>query len=124
MTKKIPIRNSLICAASLIILSCNSNPNSSELTEKVVSLEQKQSLLLSQLTALGQKHDDQEKKLKSLESKITALETKVNTINTNLAQNTKKTPDPNKVYDIPIGDSFVMGPANAKVTITEWMDFQ
>ena len=32
--------------------------------------------------------------------------------------------DPNKVYDIPIGDSVVIGNPNAKVTIIEWTDFQ
>jgi len=32
--------------------------------------------------------------------------------------------DHNKFYNIPIDDSFVMGPKDAKVTITEWMDFQ
>ena len=32
--------------------------------------------------------------------------------------------DPNKVYNIEIGDSFTIGPENAKVTIIEWMDFQ
>jgi len=32
--------------------------------------------------------------------------------------------DPNKVYNIEIGDSFTIGPKNAKVTIIEWMDFQ
>lgn len=33
-------------------------------------------------------------------------------------------PDPNKKYDIKIGDSFAKGPADAKVTIVEWSDFQ
>ena len=32
--------------------------------------------------------------------------------------------DPNKVYNVDIGDSFTIGPKNAKVTIIEWMDFQ
>jgi len=32
--------------------------------------------------------------------------------------------DPNKVYNIEIGDSFTIGPKDAKVTIIEWMDFQ
>ena len=32
--------------------------------------------------------------------------------------------DPNKVYNVEIGDSFTIGPKNAKVTIIEWMDFQ
>ena len=39
----------------------------------------------------------------------------------------KKTPpkaDPNKVYNIPIGDSFTKGPKNAAVTLIEWSDFQ
>ena len=33
-------------------------------------------------------------------------------------------PQANKVYNIEIGDSFTIGPKNAKVTIIEWMDFQ
>jgi len=32
--------------------------------------------------------------------------------------------DPNKVYNIPIGDSFSKGPEDAVVTIIEWLDFQ
>ena len=34
------------------------------------------------------------------------------------------TPDANKVYDIPIGNSPVRGPKSAKVTIVEFSDFQ
>ena len=42
------------------------------------------------------------------------------------ADNKKQPPqaDPNKVYNIPIGDSFTKGPADAAVTIIEWSDFQ
>ena len=32
--------------------------------------------------------------------------------------------DPNKVYNIPIGSSYVRGPKTAKVTIAEFSDFQ
>ena len=32
--------------------------------------------------------------------------------------------DPNKVYDVAIGNSVVLGNLNAKVTIVEWTDFQ
>jgi len=32
--------------------------------------------------------------------------------------------DPNKIYSIPIGDSPVKGPKQAKVTIAEFSDFQ
>ena len=43
------------------------------------------------------------------------------------ADNKKQQPpkaDPNKVYNVPVGDSFTKGPANAAVTIIEWSDFQ
>ena len=43
------------------------------------------------------------------------------------ADNKKQQPpqaDPNKVYNVEIGDSFTLGPKNAKVTLIEWMDFQ
>ena len=33
-------------------------------------------------------------------------------------------PDPNKKWDIVIGDSYTKGPKNAAVTIVEWSDFQ
>jgi protein-disulfide isomerase len=32
--------------------------------------------------------------------------------------------DPNKVYNVPVGNSFSKGPANAKVTLVEFSDFQ
>jgi hypothetical protein len=43
------------------------------------------------------------------------------------ADNKKQQPpqaDPNKVYNVPIGDSFSKGPNDAAVTIVEWSDFQ
>ena len=43
------------------------------------------------------------------------------------ADNKKQQPpkaDPNKVYNIEIGDSFTMGPKDAKVTMIKWTDFQ
>ena len=43
------------------------------------------------------------------------------------ADNKKQQPpqaDPNKVYNIPIGDSYSKGPKDAAVTIIEWSDFQ
>ena len=65
------------------------------------------------------------KKIASLEKSVANLAIANN--NKPVADNKKKQPpqtDPNKVYNIEIGDSFTMGPKNAKVTIVEWMDFQ
>ena len=63
--------------------------------------------------------------------KIVSLEKSINNLalaNKNKpADNNKKPPpqaDPNKVYNIPIGDSFTKGPEDAAVTIIEWSDFQ
>ena len=63
--------------------------------------------------------------------KIASLEKSINNLalankNKPAADNKKQPPqaDPNKVYNIPIGDSFSKGPDNAAVTIIEWSDFQ
>ena len=62
--------------------------------------------------------------------KIAALETSMNNLasaNKNRPADKKQQPpqaDPNKVYNIPIGDSFTKGPEDAAVTIIEWSDFQ
>ena len=64
------------------------------------------------------------KKIVALEKSIANLA--VASKNKPAADNKKQPPkaDPNKVYNIEIGDSFTIGPKNAKVTIIEWMDFQ
>ena len=65
------------------------------------------------------------KKIASLEQSVANLA--VASKNKPAADNNKKQPpkaDPNKVYNIEIGDSFTIGPKDAKVTIIEWMDFQ
>ena len=65
------------------------------------------------------------KKIASLEKSVANLA--VASKNKPAADKKKQQPpqaDPNKVYNIEIGDSFTMGPENAKVTIIEWMDFQ
>ena len=65
------------------------------------------------------------KKIASLEKSVANLA--VASKNRPAADNKKQQPpkaDPNKVYNVEIGDSFTIGPKNAKVTIIEWMDFQ
>ncbi len=73
-----------------------------------------------------------EKKLNQIVKKIDNLQTSVNKIKTAppSADNKKsekpqrKPADPNYVHNIPQGDSYFIGNPNAKVTITEFFDFQ
>ena len=65
------------------------------------------------------------KKIASLEKSVANLA--VASKNKPAADNKKQQPpkaDPNKVYNVEIGDSFSMGPKDAKVTIIKWTDFQ
>ena len=99
----------IVASVAGLFIACNTTNNS--------GLEQ----------AINEMKDGQQVILK----KIATLEKTINNLalaNKNKpADNTKQQPpkaDPNKVYNIEIGDSFTIGPENAKVTIIEWMDFQ
>ena len=73
-----------------------------------------------------------EKKLNQIVKKIDNLQTSVNKIKTAspTADNkkndkpTRKPSDPNYVHNIPQGNSYFIGNPDAKVTITEFFDFQ
>ena len=103
------IRLFLISAAGLLI-SCNT-VNNSGMEQTMNEIKDNQNLIL--------------KKIESMDKTIAnlALASK----NKPGADNKKQQPpqaDPNKVYNVEIGDSFTLGPKNAKVTLIEWMDFQ
>ena len=84
------------------------------------------------LTPLLAKQELFEKKLNQIVKKIDNLQTSVNKIKTAppSADNKKtekpkrKPADPNYVHNIPQGESYFIGNPNAKVTITEFFDFQ
>ena len=98
----------IVAGVAGLLISCNSS-NNSGLEETINELKDGQQVILK---------------------KIAALETSMNNLalaNKNKPANNKKQPsqsDPNKVYNIPIGDSFSKGPKDAAVTIIEWSDFQ
>ena len=99
----------IVASVAGLFIACNTTNNS--------GLEQ----------AINEMKDGQQVILK----KIATLEKTINNLvlaNKNKpADNKKQQPpqaDPNKVYNIPIGDSFTKGPADAAVTIIEWSDFQ
>ena len=99
----------IVASVAGLFIACNTTNNS--------GLEQ----------AINEMKDGQQVILK----KIATLEKSINNLaiaNKNKpTDNKKKQPpqaDPNKVYNIPIGDSFTKGPSDAAVTIIEWSDFQ
>ena len=89
-----------------LFISCNVS-NNSELEKTISDLKDGQQVILK---------------------KIANLETSMNKLAlANKPTDNKKQPpkaDPNKVYNIPIGDSFSKGPKDAAVTLIEWSDFQ
>ena len=97
-----------VVGVSGLLISCNVSNNSG--TEQTINeLKDGQQVIL--------------KKMATLEKSINNLAL----ANKNKPADKKQQPpaaDPNKVYNIPIGDSFSMGPDNAAVTIIEWSDFQ
>ena len=106
---KIKLVQCLIISGAVFLSSCDT-ANDSVLEKKLNDIVDTQEVLL--------------KKIEKMDNSIKNLAL----ANKNKPANNKKQQppqaDPNKVYNIPIGDSFVEGPANATVTIIEWSDFQ
>tara|TARA_B100000427_G_scaffold283447_1_gene255757 strand:+ start:185 stop:472 length:288 start_codon:yes stop_codon:yes gene_type:complete len=69
-----------------------------------------------ELKKINQKLDGISKRLGALEKKVAAGPA--------APKNNKKQADPNAVYNVPVGDSVVLGNPNAKITIIKWTDFQ
>ena len=102
------IRLFLTSAAGLLI-SCNT-ANNSGMEQTMNEIKDNQKVILKKIESLD----------KSIANLALASKNKP-------ADNKKQQPpqaDPNKVYNVEIGDSFTIGPKNAKVTLIEWMDFQ
>ena len=107
----------LLLAGSIIFfISCNTS-NDAALEQKLNEVGDNQKVLLKKIENMDKSINNMDKSIKNL-----ALASK------NVpADNKKKQPpqaDPNKVYNVPIGDSYSIGPENAAVTIIEWSDFQ
>ena len=107
---KSKITRLFIAGTAGLLISCNT-ANNSGLEQTVNEVKDSQQVIL--------------KKIESLEKSIANLA--VASKNKPAANNKKQEPpkaDPNKVYNVEIGDSFSMGPKDAKVTIIKWTDFQ
>ena len=106
---KINVIRLFIFGIAGFFISCNAT-NNTELEQTINEVKDSQQIILKKMTSL-------EKSINNL-----ALASK-NKPADNKKQQPPKT-DPNKVYNIPIGDSFTEGPDDAAVTIIEWSDFQ
>ena len=76
--------------------------------------------------AISKVQDNQKiilKKIENLEKGQAGLKKNLASKDSNKKQDRPKS-DPNKVYNVPVGNSFVKGNKNAPVTITYWTDFQ
>ena len=99
----------LLAVCTVFLFSCNT-ANNEALDKQLNEISDTQKVILKKIETMD----------KSIKNLAVANKNKP-------ADNKKKQPpqaDPNKVYNIPIGDSFSTGPADAAVTIIEWMDFQ
>ena len=98
---------SFLIITSVFLISCNT---------------ENQSIIKNKLNNIS---DDQKVLIRKIERMEESIKNLVST-NNNKQTNKKEPPkaDPNKVYNIPIGDSFTKGPDDAAVTIIEWSDFQ
>ncbi len=82
----------------------------SDLDDKLDRLLENQKVILTRLQKLEKTQND--------------IVKKVNSAPKPPANNKKPQVDYNKDYKVPVGDSVILGNPEAKVTITEWMDFQ
>ncbi|MBT3252133.1 MAG: hypothetical protein HN729_06300 [Candidatus Marinimicrobia bacterium] len=122
-----PLKVLLAIGIALPFTMCTNSQSNDALNDKLDDMMQRQNVLMA-------KFDDIEKNQKEILSNTTSINKSVSDINAQtkaIAQQQPAKPDnkpdkpsPSQVFDIPVGESVVFGPADAKVTITEWMDFQ
>ena len=113
--------------AAGFLISCEINNSENTSNEVKENLE----VLLERITSLDKSIKETKDTQQVISRKITSLEKSINNLalanKSKPTDNKKQQPpkaDPNKVYNIPIGDSFTEGPEDAAVTIIEWSDFQ
>lgn len=96
----------LVAVLAVSFTACSDPQAVSEVKAKVDEVQAQQKDILAKLDSI-------EKGQKDILAKTNAP-----------ARPTPPQEDPNKVYTVPLGDSFAKGPATAPVTIVEFSDFQ
>jgi len=108
----------ILVLSFLLLFSCEPVDLTS-LENKLNSIAIKQGEALDKLAVVEENQNEIKKEMTELK--------KIQSSNTKTKDNKKQQPpkaDPNKVYDIAIGNSVVLGKEDASVTIIEWTDFQ
>jgi len=104
------IKSTVLIAFMSIII-----PSNEEINESLKYLIEQQNKILKKVNSM-------EARQKLLEKKITTIEKQGG--GKKAANNKRQAPDPNKRYNVKVGDSIVLGNRNAKATLIEWTDFQ
>ena len=100
----------MILASSFLLMSCF-EANTESVEKAIAKVEDNQKIILQKIEAL-------EKGQQSLKKNIAA------SAKSDPKKNQRPQADPNKVYNVAVGNSYVKGNPNAKVTMTYWTDFQ
>ena len=121
----------------IMLVSCdNANGNGEKSTENNQASEQIAKLsddlnkMSNQISNLSSTVNSVNEKISNVDKTVSNISRDIRTLSKEVKNiggaNKKQQPkaDPNKVYNIAIGNSVVKGNPNAKVTIIEWMDFQ
>mgnify|MGYP001159554335 CR=1 FL=1 len=80
--------------------------------------------LLDQQALFEKKLNQIVKKIDNLQVAISKIQVPAQAANNKKQQNKRKPADPNYAHNIPQGDSYFIGNPDARVTITEFFDFQ
>ena len=103
-----------IAVFSLLLVSCESMNKATN--DSLKALKNSQDLLLEKITKLETGQLQMQKALATMNKPAPP--------NKNKPKKQQPKADPNKVYDIAIGNSMIQGDPNAPITIIEWMDYQ
>tara|TARA_Y100000996_G_scaffold350099_1_gene289013 strand:- start:1054 stop:1419 length:366 start_codon:yes stop_codon:yes gene_type:complete len=110
-----------LVVALMLITSCENLVQSSSGTSSSVDLTP----LIKQQELFEKKLNQIVKKLDNLQVAVTKIGSASPKADNKKNERPKRKPaDPNYVHNIPQGDSFFIGNPDAKVTITEFFDFQ
>ncbi len=106
MRKSVGLTSALVGVLAVYVAACVDPQEVSEMKGRVDEIQAEQKDVLAKLDALA-------KGQKAILAKAPAA-----------AKPTRPTEDPNKVYEVPVGNSYVKGAKDASVTLVEFSDFQ